>query len=50
MLERREQWHPVLDAEVRRRTAKSCEELTTELNDVQTYEVVFNGKNYFVEV
>ena len=49
-LKRREQWRPVLDAEVERWSGKSCERLTTELADVQAYEVVFNGKNYFVEV
>lgn len=49
-LKRREQWRPVLDAEVERWSAKSCEQLTAELTEVQVYEVVFNGKNHQVDV
>ena len=49
-LERREQWRSVLNAEVKRWSAKSCDQLTTELAEVQAYEVVFNGKNHQVEV
>jgi len=49
-LKRREQWRPVLDAEVKRWSAKSCEQLGTELLEVQAYEIVFNGGNYQVEV
>ena len=47
---RREQWRPVLDAELQRWAAKSCEELISELADVQAYEVEMSSKNYNVEV
>jgi hypothetical protein len=50
MLERREQWRLVLDAEVERWRGKSCEQLTTELAEEQDYEIEFNGKNHQVEV
>jgi hypothetical protein len=50
MLKRREQWRPVLDAEVERWSAKSCEQLRADLTETQVYEVVFNGKNHQVEV
>ena len=46
----REQWRPVLEAEVERWSAKSCEQLTTELAEEKDYEVEFNGKNLQVEV
>jgi hypothetical protein len=49
-LKRREQWRPVLDAEVKRWSAKSYEQLTSELTEEQVYEVEFNGKNHQVEV
>jgi hypothetical protein len=49
-LKRREQWRPVLDAEVERWSAKSYEQLTAELTDVQVYEVMFNSKSHQVEV
>lgn len=47
---RREQWRPVLDAEVARWSQKSYQQLTAELRDVQAYEVVFDSKSYQVEV
>jgi hypothetical protein len=50
MRRRREQWRPVLEAEVVRWSAKSCEQLTAELTNIQAYEVIFNGKSYQVEV
>lgn len=49
-MNRREQWRPVLDAEVKRWSAKSCAELVAELPDVQAYELEFAGKKYTVEV
>ncbi|MGO9083909.1 MAG: hypothetical protein ACLQBK_01680 [Candidatus Sulfotelmatobacter sp.] len=49
-MNRREQWRPVLDAEVKRWSAKSCAELVAELPDVQAYELEFEGKKYTVEV
>ena len=47
---RREEWRPVLDAEVKRWSAKTCEQLVAELADVQAYEVEFGSKPYQVEV
>jgi hypothetical protein len=49
-MKRREQWQPVLDAEIKRWSAKSCAEIVAELHDVQAYETEFEGKKYFVEV
>ncbi len=49
-MNRREQWQPVLDAEVRKWSAKSCEDLLVELSDEQAYQVVFEGEEYTVEV
>jgi len=49
-MDRREQWRPVLDAEIKRWSAKSCAELVAELPDVQAYELEFEGKKYTVEV
>jgi len=47
---RREQWRPVLDAEVKRWSAISPEQLIRELRDQQVYEVEFDSKTYQVEV
>ncbi len=49
-LKRREQWRPVLDAEVKGWSAKSYEQLTSELTEEQVYGVELNGKYYQVEV
>ena len=46
-MKQREQWRPVLDAELKRWSAKSSEQL---LADVQAYEIEFENKNYQVEV
>ncbi|MGA8429562.1 MAG: hypothetical protein WB729_07050 [Candidatus Sulfotelmatobacter sp.] len=46
----REEWQPVLDAEVRRWSSKSSDQLITELPEVRGYEVEFDGKKYQVEV
>src|SRR5262249_17647660 len=43
-------WQEVLDAEVRRWSAMSCEELISRLHDVQGFEVQVNSKSYNVEV
>jgi len=40
----------VLDLEVRRWSAKDCEQLLTELHDLQAYEVELDSKKYQVEV
>src|ERR1044072_900263 len=49
-MRRREQWRPVLDAEVKRWSAKSSEQLLAELDDVQAYEIEFEEEAYQVEV
>ena len=49
-MKRREQWRPVLDAELKRWRAKSSEQLLAELRDEQTYEIEFENKMYQVEV
>src|ERR1039458_3859907 len=45
-----EQWRPVLDAELKRWSTKSYDQLAIELAENQVYEVEFNGKSYQVEV
>lgn len=49
-MKRREQWRPVLDAELKRWSAKSSEQLLAELEDLQVYEIEFEHKKYQVEV
>jgi len=49
-MQRREQWRHVLDAEVKRWRAKSCEQLVAELLELRGYEVTFEGKSHQVEV
>lgn len=49
-VKRREQWRPVLDAEMKKWSAKSCAELVRELSDPQAYQVEFQGKQYTIEV
>jgi len=49
-MNRKEQWRPVLDAEMKRWSAKSCTELVAELGQVQAYQVEFDGKKYTIEV
>jgi hypothetical protein len=46
----REQWQPVLDAEVKRWSEKSCEQLISELRESLDYEVEYAAKRYQVEV
>ena len=48
--ERRGAWRPVLEAEIKRWSAMSCEQLTAELADDQVYEVEFESRKYQVEV
>jgi hypothetical protein len=50
MVNKREQWRPVLDAELKRWSAKSCEQLLAELVQVQAYESGFENRKYRVEV
>ncbi len=49
-MKRREQWRPVLDMELKRWSAKSSEQLLTELAELQAYETEFENKKYQVEV
>jgi hypothetical protein len=49
-MKRREQWRPVLDAEVKKWSAKSYAELVAELPDERAYEIEFEGRNHQVEV
>ena len=49
-MSRREEWQKVLEAEVKRWSALSCEQLVSELNEVKTYEVELDSKQYQVEV
>jgi hypothetical protein len=50
ILKHREQWQPVLEAELKRWGEKSLEQLVAELRDEQVYEVNFEGRVYQVEV
>ena len=47
---RRDEWQKVLDAEVERWSAKSCDELMSELRDIRAYEVELASQTYQVEV
>ena len=46
----REEWRKVLDAELERWSAMSCDQLISELRDLQAYEVELDSKKYQVEV
>jgi len=48
--ERRDAWRPVLEAEIKRWSAMSYEQLAAELADDKVYEVEFDSKMYQVEV
>ncbi len=45
-----ERWRPVLEAELKRWSMKSCDQLAIELRDEQVYEIELNGEIYQVEV
>ena len=49
-MSRRDEWRKVLDTEVRRWSALSCEQLAAELREHQEYEVEVDSKKYQVEV
>lgn len=49
-MKQRKEWQPVLDAEVRRWSSKSSNQLISELADTRGYEVEFEGKKYQVEI
>jgi hypothetical protein len=47
---RREESKRVLDVETERWSAKSCDQLITELRETRSYEILFESKKYQVEV
>jgi hypothetical protein len=49
-MSRRDEWRKVLDSEVKRWSALSCEQLLSELQEPQAYEIEFDSKKYQVEV
>ncbi|MDA0207687.1 MAG: hypothetical protein O3A53_19365 [Acidobacteria bacterium] len=49
-MKRREDWRTVLDAEVRRWSSKTHDQLQSELRELQAYEVEVDSKKYQVEV
>jgi hypothetical protein len=46
----REEWQKVVDSEVKRWSAMPCEQLVSELHEVQAYEVELDSKQYQIEV
>jgi hypothetical protein len=49
-MSRREEWRKVLDSEVQRWSAMSCEQVLSELHDLLAYEVELDSQKYQVEV
>jgi hypothetical protein len=49
-MSRRDEWRKVLEVEIAKWSAKSCEELTAELVDVAAYEVEVDSKTFQVEI
>ena len=49
-MSQRDEWQGVLDAEMKRWSALSCERLVSELRDMQAYEVESGLRRYQVEV
>jgi hypothetical protein len=49
-MSRRIEWQKVLEAEVKRWSAMSCEQLMSDLHELQAYEVEFESQQYQVEV
>jgi hypothetical protein len=49
-MNRRDEWRKVLDAEVARWSAMSCDELIAALPDIEVYVVERDSKEYQVEV
>jgi hypothetical protein len=49
-MSRRDSWRPVLDSELRKWSAMTCDQLAGELTELQAYTVVFDGIEYQVEV
>jgi len=49
-MSRRDEWRKVLDSEVQRWSAMSCDQLDSALRDLQAYTVELDSKIYQVEV
>jgi hypothetical protein len=49
-MDRRDQWRPVLEAQVKHWSSKSCDQLIAELTDEHCYEIEFGGTKYQVEI
>jgi hypothetical protein len=49
-MNRQKTWQMVLDVEVQRWSAMSCDDLVSKLHQLQAYEVEFDSKMYQVEV
>ncbi len=49
-MSRQQEWQRVLDAELQRWSTLSCEQLISELRELQAYEVELDSKTYQVEV
>jgi len=50
-MSRREEWRKVLDSEVKRWSAMSCDQLVSELPDgLEAYQIEFKSKQHNVEV
>ena len=49
-MSRRAEWQKVLDAEIERWSAMSCEQLIAELREIRVYEVEVEARRYQVEV
>ena len=49
-MKRREEWRPALEAEMKRWSTMSCDQLISALADEQVYEIEFESKMLQVEV
>jgi hypothetical protein len=49
-LKHREEWRPILDAEVKRWSSMPLDQAVNELHEAQTYAVSVGSKSYQVEV
>ena len=49
-MKQREEWRPALEAEMKRWSAMSSDQLISALSDEQVYEIEFESKKYQVEV
>ena len=49
-MRKREEWRPILDAELKRWSATPLDEIVEKLRECQCYEVVSGSKKYQVEI